>query len=145
MSEIIKHKGKIIEINSDDIKVEIEANAACGSCSAKKICGMTESETKIITVKTNNGYEDYSDINPTELSLGQEVELGMTTTAGISAALLSYFYPVVVLIAVLILTIKLSGSDLLGVVISFAALALYYALLKKFGNNNKKIRFFILR
>lgn len=144
MSDVIKHKGKIIGINPDEIKVEIEANAACGSCSAKKICGMTESETKIITVKTMRGYEDYSDINAAELYLGQEVELGMTTAAGISAALLSYFYPVIVLIAVLIITIKLTGNDLLGVLISFIALILYYVFLKKFGNNNKKIRFFIV-
>ncbi|MDR2084031.1 MAG: SoxR reducing system RseC family protein [Bacteroidales bacterium] len=144
MSEIVKHCGKIISIDDDIIKVEIEANAACGSCAAKRVCGMTESSTKTISINVNKGNEDYSDVDISELSLGQKVQLGMTTTAGLSAARLSYLYPVIILIAVLILTIKLTGNDLLGVLISFSALVIYYVLLKKFGNKNKKIRFFLI-
>ena len=145
MDEIVKHSGKIIAIDKEIIKVEVEAHGACGSCQAKKICGMTETKAKIISVNVAKGYEDESNIDISKLSLGQNVELGMATSAGLSAAIISYLYPIIILISTLILTIKLTGNDLIGVLVSFSALALYFVLLKKLWKNNGKIRFFLIK
>ena len=60
--EEIIHPGKILEITPTQILVGIEAQSACSSCHASALCGLSESEQKIISVPAS--LKDYAAAEP---------------------------------------------------------------------------------
>ena len=48
--EEISHPGKVLEVTPTQVLVQIEARSACASCHATALCGMSESEQKIVSV-----------------------------------------------------------------------------------------------
>ena len=120
MAETISHKGNVISTDGDKVLVEIISKSACAACHAAGLCGLAESQKKIIEVPKLRG---------TEYSIGQEVEVCLAPKTGLKAVLLSYVIPVMILV-ILILSLSLAGlGELACGAFSVFGVALYYLVL----------------
>ncbi len=133
--EHIEHQGRVESIDANLVRVKIVSNSACGSCSARKACGMSESAEKIVEVESRSA-ADYA--------VGEEVVVAVRRKVGLWAVAVAYIAPLVVLLAVLV------GASALGLDEGRAALgaiggvAAYYLLLWAFGGRiSEKVNFTI--
>ena len=115
--EEITHSGKILEVTPSQVLVQIEARSACASCHASALCGMSESENKIISVPAT--------LKDSFLP-GQEVDVVLTTSMGHKAVWLAYCIPLVVLLAVMFTALKTGASELAAAGLGLLATAVYY-------------------
>ena len=122
-NDIVKHTGKIIEINKANIKVEILNKSMCAGCHAKSMCSMGDVKEKIIDVAYYNN-EEYE--------LGEEVLVEMKKSMGFKAVWISYVFPLVLLIVFLLLLHGLRFSDLMAGLISVAVIIVYYFIVYTF-------------
>jgi len=130
MAKTIEHKGTVEHIDGDQIKVRILQTTGCASCSAKDFCSSAESKEKFIDVK---------DPNSQFYSVGDDVILHGSMTLGLRAVLLAFFYPFLVLVISLFISMKLSNEDeLLSTGIAFGFTALYYLVLSLFKEQTRK-------
>ena len=53
MKNEITHKAKVIEMTPDFTTVEILVPSACAECHAKGLCGVSETEEKILSLPTD--------------------------------------------------------------------------------------------
>ena len=113
----ISHPGKVLEITPSQILVQIEARSACASCHASALCGMSESEQKIIGVPAT--------LKDSYLP-GQEVDVVLKASMGHKAVWLAYCIPLVVLLAVMFTALKTGASELAAAGMGLLATAAYY-------------------
>lgn len=125
----ISHKGKLVSVSQDSLTVEIISRSACSSCKAASMCSMSESTVKTVDVRPVPG-EKYT--------VGEEVEVLLSPSMGLKAALLAYFLPVVLLIAVCVPLSFAGYGSLLSGVVGLAAMALYYVVLYFFRSRIEK-------
>lgn len=90
MKEEVSHRGRIVSVDAEKIRVEIISSSACTSCHAAGLCSMSEAVKKIVDVPAfgNSGYAP-----------GDEVELVLTASMGMKAVLAAYAVPLVILLA----------------------------------------------
>ena len=115
--EEITHSGKILEVTPSQVLVQIEARSACASCHASALCGMSESENKIISVPAT--LKD-------NFLPGQEVDVVLKASMGHKAVWLAYCIPLVVLLAVMFTALKTGASELAAAGLGLLATAIYY-------------------
>ena len=137
----ISHSGIISAINNKSLIVDIQSTSACGSCSAKSMCGMTDGKIKRIEIQTSNGNENGGKINSEDFHVGQNVEVFMTTSNGTKAIIYGYLYPFIVLIIALAISLYFIKTEWISALISFGAIGLYYISLKLFFNDKIKNEF----
>ena len=97
--------------------MQIEARSACASCHASALCGMSESENKIISVPAT--LKD-------NFLPGQEVDVVLKASMGHKAVWLAYCIPLVVLLAVMFTALKTGASELTAAGLGLLATAIYY-------------------
>ena len=122
--EHIEHRGRIENIDANLVRVKIVANSACGTCSARKACGLSESTEKIIEVKTHSA---------AEFSVGEEVMVAVRRKMGLWAVVVAYVAPLVVMVAVLIAASLFELNEGVAALGSLGSVAIYYLLLWLFG------------
>ena len=115
--EEIAHPGKILEVTPSQVLVQIEARSACASCHASALCGMSESEQKIVSVPAT--LKD-------NFLPGQEVDVVLKASMGHKAVWLAYCIPLVVLLAVMFTALKAGASELAAAGLGLLATAVYY-------------------
>ena len=115
--EEITHPGRILEITPSQVLVQIEARSACASCHASSLCGMSESEQKIVSVPAS--------LTDSYLP-GQEVDVVLKASMGHKAVWLAYCIPLVVLLAVMFTALKTGASELAAAGLGLCATAVYY-------------------
>lgn len=120
MAQIITHRGTVENVGKGYVKVRIVQLSACSSCVAKKMCNSSEQKEKSIDVMTDEG-EHYR--------VGDEVVLTGTLKMGLKAVVLAYAIPLILLLAVLFLSVHLTGDEPLGALAALVSLSLYYGLL----------------
>ena len=118
-SETISHKGKIISIGSEVTVVEIASESACGSCHAKGLCSVSESEQKRIELPTV-GWDNYK--------VGDEVEVLMEASLGHKAVTIAYVIPLILLVISLMGAFVAGASELVCGLAAIAVIAIYYLL-----------------
>lgn len=120
MNKSIDHKGTIIEISENNIKVEIINKSLCSACHAKSVCSVSDAKDKIIDIPYyNNG----------EYEVGELVIVEMAKSMGFKAVWLSYVIPLTILLFFLLTLHSLNLSEvLIGIIILFA-LGLYYLVI----------------
>ena len=113
----VNHKGTIVEISDNNIRVEIINKSMCAACHAKGFCSAGDSKDKIIDVQYyNNG----------EYAVGDVVEVVMRRSMGFKAVWISYVIPLVILL-IFLLTLPTAGfSELQAGVGALLAVGLYY-------------------
>ena len=128
----IAHEGIVVGVSNELIKVNITSKAACGGCAIKSSCGMSEMKNKSIDIYTKNGGEYGQHIEPSDYHVGQSVEVYMSSSKGAKAVLYGYFYPFVILMVVLVITLSTIKTEWISALIAIAAVSLYYLCLKFF-------------
>lgn len=121
MAKEIQHVGTVAEVSAKQVVVRITSRSACGSCAARAACGLAEAQEKLIEVKTADA---------ARYAVGDEVTVGVKPYIGAKAVGLAYVGALVVLIVALVLSVGVFGvSEGVGVLITLAAVALYYGAL----------------
>ena len=136
VKEEITHPGKILEVTPSQVLVQIEARSACASCHASTLCGMSESEQKIVSVPAS--LKD--DFLP-----GQEVDVVLKASMGHKAVWLAYCIPLVVLLAVMFTALKTGASELAAAGLGLCATAVYYFVIWLFRDRLRSEYNFIIR
>ena len=120
MADIIKHRGIVEKIEGSHVVVRIVQTSACSACSAKGLCNASESKEKQIDV-----YE----VNPS-YRIGEEVVLCGSTSMGMRAVLLAFGIPVLLLLAALFITMRVTDGDaLLSSIVALLAVIPYYLVI----------------
>lgn len=121
MAKEIQHIGTVAEVSAKQVVVRITSRSACGSCAARAACGLAEAQEKLIEVRTADA---------ARYAVGDEVMVGVKPYIGAKAVGLAYVGALVVLIVALVLSVGVFGvSEGVGVLITLAAVALYYGVL----------------
>ncbi|MBQ1222079.1 MAG: SoxR reducing system RseC family protein [Alistipes sp.] len=121
MAKEIQHIGTVAEVSAQQVVVRITSRSACGSCAARSACGLAEAQEKLIEVNTADA---------ARYAVGDEVTVGVKPYIGAKAVGLAYVGALVVLILALVLSVGVFGvSEGVGVLITLAAVALYYGVL----------------
>lgn len=119
----VSHRGTIISIEEDNIKVEIINKSMCAACHAKGFCSAGDSKDKVIDVLYyNNG----------EYSVGDEVEVVMRRSMGFKAVWISYVIPLAILLIFLLTLQRLDLTELQAGGCALLAVCLYYVVIYLF-------------
>ncbi|MGM9713033.1 MAG: SoxR reducing system RseC family protein [Prevotella sp.] len=131
MEQGIIHGGIIERIDGKHISVRIVQKAACASCSISKQCTASESKVKVIDVWTADA---------SRYAVGQEVNVSLTTGMARGAVLLSFVYPTLIIVAVIVAVLCLTSpggpwplaapySEMAAALAGIASLIPYFAIL----------------
>ena len=115
--ETVTHKGRIVEITPEFTTVQIVSEPACAACHAKGLCGVSEGTAKRIVVPTG-AFDTWG--------VGDEVTLELKASMGHKAVLVGYGIPLVILVAVLLVTLRCGIGELAAGLSAIAAVAFYY-------------------
>ena len=126
MTDIIKHRGIVENIEGSHVRVRIVQTSACSACSVKGHCNASESKEKLI---------DVFDMKASSYRIGEEVMIYGTTSMGMQAVLLAFGIPFLVLLIT-------GGDELRSALVALSALLPYYFIIYVCRNKlSKKFSF----
>ncbi len=111
------------------IDVEMIVDGACGSCKARKACGMGESDDRIVSLLTESAGQ-YTE--------GEQVNVYIERRMGMKAASYAYIFPFFILLAVLLVMFEAGFSDVVAGLSALGAMVLYYIILAFFRHRIEK-------
>ena len=120
MKNNITHKAKVIEMTPDFTTVEILVNSACSECHAKGLCGMSETQEKVISLPT----DPYASYN-----VGYEVVLCTKMSMGMKAVWISYVIPLIILMILILSLSAVFDSEVVTGLASVGGVAVYYLMI----------------
>ncbi len=130
MAEMIRHDGRVIAVNGDEVRVQIVQASACAACKAQKMCMSAESKTKEMVVQP---------LEP--LAVGDEVEVMIYPRLGWKAILIAYILPFVVLVGTVFVLNRWLSEAAAGT-IALCAIGVYYLGLSFFkGKLQREFQF----
>ena len=118
--EEVSHTGRVVSMTPQKTTVAITSQAACSSCHAAGLCGMSEYTEKAVEVPTDP-YASYG--------VGDEVEVVLKASMGMKAVYLAYVLPLAILLAVILGLIALGVGEVVAGLSGIGAVGLYYLLL----------------
>ena len=128
----ITHTAKVIEMTPDFTTVEILFPSACAECHAKGLCGVSESEEKVISLPT----DPYATYN-----VGDEVTLCTKKSMGYKAVWISYVIPLAVLMILILSLLKifegLQAKEAIAGLGAIGGVAVYYFVIWLLRNRLK--------
>jgi sigma-E factor negative regulatory protein RseC len=119
---LIDHLGIVDRIEGDVAHVKINSESACSACHAKGVCGAADQEEKFLDVALSGA----------SYKTGEQVHVQVARRLGFKAVALGYFYPFLLLMAVLILLILIGVSELKAGSLALLSILPYYLLLYLF-------------
>ena len=125
MSNKIKHSGVVENILGDSVQVRIVQTSACAACKVAGYCNASESKEKLV---------DVYHADTRNLRVGDVVTVTASTQVAAQALLLGFGLPFVVLVAVLIAVLLITGNEGAAALSGLGALVPYYAVLFLFCN-----------
>ena len=120
MKNEIRHQAKVIEMTPELTTVEILVSSACSECHAKGLCGMSETQEKVISLPT----DPYADYN-----VGDQVQLCTKMSMGMKAVWISYVIPLAILMILILSLSAVFESETLTGLVSVGGVALYYLVI----------------
>lgn len=118
MKKRITHRGEVRKVGPGVVQVAIVASGACHACRARELCGMGESQEKLIDVTLADS---------SHFSVGDVVEVGEEQQMALRAVLVAYVGALVVLLGVLLGALQAGLAEGLAALMALAGVALYYA------------------
>ena len=104
----------------DFTTVEILVNSACSECHAKGLCGMSETQEKVISLPT----DPYASYN-----VGDEVVLCTKMSMGMKAVWISYVIPLIILMILILSLSAVFDSEVVTGLASVGGVAVYYLMI----------------
>lgn len=120
MAQDIRHEGVVDSIGGQTVIVRITQSSACGGCQVRNMCRAAESKEKLVEVDMT-GAES--------LSVGQTVTVVAGERMGMTAVLLAFGLPLLLLLIALIAAMRVSGSEKIAAIASIGVLVPYYIVL----------------
>ncbi len=111
-SGIIKH------IGSGELHVEIMNRSSCSNCHAKSACLVMDEKAKMIVVQGEGDYK-----------IGDTIMVKIDNKLGLKAVFFGYFFPFLLVVALLVGLILIGMSEIGAGMISLAILPVYYLIL----------------
>lgn len=133
MSELVEHKGKVVSVAGQQVKVLIMQASACNGCHAKGSCMAAEAKEKYIDCTSAD-----------QLQVGDEVMVSVSQSLAWEAVLLSFVLPFLLLIFMLWLFGMYYEEQVAGTA-AIIAVILYYAVLALFRSRLKRQFNFVAR
>lgn len=113
----VTHTGRIVQVDPQFITVAIVSESACASCHAAGLCGMSESQTKMVKVQA---------IPSETYAPGEEVNVVLKASMGHKAVWIAYALPLAVMLAVILSLLSAGFSEPLSGACGIAAVLVYY-------------------
>ena len=113
---MIDHDGIIEHIEEGVAHVKINSQSACAACHAKGACSAADQEEKFLDVPLNGG----------SYAAGELVKVQVAKRMGFKAVALGYFYPFLLLMAVLILLLVAGIGEMKAGLFALLSLIPYY-------------------
>lgn len=120
MIETISHEAVVKAVEGEHVRVTIVQTAACAGCAARKMCNSAEAKEKDVDVTTPNA---------ATYRVGEKVVLEGRLSDGRRAAIIAYGLPLLLMLPVLFVAIRLSGSEVQGALWALLTVALYYLII----------------
>lgn len=118
--DIIEHQALVRSVSGNSAQVEILVRSACSACHAKMLCNASDESRRIIDVTLTP--EDH-------IEVGQTVQVYGSKSWGIKAVLLAYVMPIILMLAVLIVSKPLMIPDEIAGILAIGILIPYFLLL----------------
>jgi len=135
-AQLIKHQGIVEVVSGRKVDVRILQASACSSCAAAQLCRSSEAQEKIVTALCPGEYIP---------SVGEQVILVGKLSQGMWATVWAYIVPLVLLLAVLMLAIRFTGSEGVAALLALCSLFLYYTVLYFFRDKLQKRLMFVVQ
>ena len=129
MGTDIRHEGVIDSIEGQDVIVRITQSSACGGCQARSICRAAESKDKLVEVHCADAGS---------FDVGQTVTVVGAESLGLKAVTFAFGLPLVLLLAALVTTVAVAGSEKVAAMAALGILVPYYLVLFLFRDRIKK-------
>ena len=120
MNQRIRHSGVVESIEEGCVHVRIVQTSSCAACKVAGYCNAAESKEKMIDVYCD-AVADYK--------IGQQVTVSTSGQVAVKALLWAFGVPFVLLLAMLILVLLLTGNEGWAALSALAILVPYYAIL----------------
>ena len=120
MNDKIRHSGVVDSIAEGVVTVRILQQSACAACKVAGYCHASESKEKLVSVCCNT---------VAALRPGQEVVVTASRQVADRAVLLGFGVPLLILVAVLVVVLRLTGNEGTAAMSALGALVPYYAVL----------------
>ena len=120
MNQRISHSGVVESIEEGCVHVRIVQTSSCAACKVAGYCNAAESKEKMIDVYCD-AVADYK--------VGQQVTVSTSGQVAVKALLWAFGVPFVLLLAMLILVLLLTGNEGWAALGALAILVPYYAIL----------------
>lgn len=118
--EMIEHEGTIASIKGYQHTIRVTQRTACSECHAKHACIAADTKVKTVDVIDTSG----------QFKLNERVVLLGKTSIGYRAVLWAFMLPLILLIAVVVLSVSVWNlGELNAALVALATLVPYYALL----------------
>ena len=118
MAGKIRHSGVVESVEASKLMVRIVQTSACAACGARGLCHAAESKEKLIEVSAPE---------TRRFAVGQAVTIEGKAAFGMKAVRLAFLYPLLLLMAVMILATRLGGaSEPISALAAIAAVAAWY-------------------
>jgi sigma-E factor negative regulatory protein RseC len=125
---LIKHRGTVERITPSIIEIGICATTACVACHAKGFCGISGVSEKVVEIP-NTGQT---------VALGEEVDVTLRQSLGLSAVWWAYVLPAGLLITIVLFLQPFLPSDAHSGAAAVGGVALYYGGLYGFRKKLKR-------
>ena len=129
MPQIATHDGTVISVENNKVTVEMHVLSACSSCTAHEKCAFVDKADKIVEVETT----EWSQFNT-----GDRVIVSVNENLGLTAVLLAYILPAIILVAAIVLLSVFTGSEVLAAILPLVLLAFYFLLLYRLRDRLQK-------
>ena len=121
MSNKISHSGVIDRIEGEHVQVRIVQTSACAACKVAGYCNAAESKEKIVDV--------FCSLAAQKLTVGQTVTVTASRQVATQALLWAFGLPFLLMVSVLIMILKWTGSEGLAALSGLGMLIPYYIVL----------------
>jgi positive regulator of sigma E activity len=129
MSEVIRHKAYVKQVNPDSLQVTVINRSACAACHARKACTVSDMQEKEIEI---TGFTKPH-------RKGEEVTILFKESSGLKALFFGYIVPLLMLITALIIALRVTHDEGISGLIALAILVPYYITLYFFRHHLKKM------
>ena len=119
MAKTVSHKGVVVAVDGNKIKVQIESVSACAACHAKGMCTLSDKEDKLIDIECSKAVGK---------KVGDLVTVVVAQQRGMQAVVLAYILPAIVVILSLVGLLNIV-SEPVAIILSLLLLAVYYLIL----------------
>ena len=116
----ISHEGVVEEVRGDSVRVRIVQTSACAACKMDGHCSAAESKEKVVEVV---------DGRAAAYAPGDNVVVSIEPSTGRRAVILAFVVPFLILVAVLVVALWVTGDEGVAAIVALASLVPYYLLL----------------